>query len=88
MLSSSTIRLISAICSAGKVSGSRASILLRTKHVGLLLNSGLIDLYSAICCGTVYPHCSLQSIKYRMQARRCAKAVMLCISIVLRSSSG
>ena len=35
-----------------------------------------------------YPHCSLRSMKYRIQLFRWANAVILCISIVFISSSG
>jgi hypothetical protein len=40
------------------------------------------------CASTVYPHCSLKSIKYKTQLLRCARAVILCISMVFISSSG
>ncbi len=34
------------------------------------------------------PHCSLTSMKYSTEHVRCARAVMACISMVFRSSSG
>uniref|UniRef100_A0A8W7PG81 Uncharacterized protein n=1 Tax=Anopheles coluzzii TaxID=1518534 RepID=A0A8W7PG81_ANOCL len=55
---------------------------------GLFANSGLMLSNSFACSSIEWPHCSDTSITYMMQARRWAIAVMACISITLRSSSG
>jgi len=43
---------------------------------------------SRTCCSRVLPHCSDTSTKYKTAARKWASAVIACISIVFRSSSG
>ena len=43
--------------------------------------------YEVTCSSTVWPHCSDTSMTYSTAARKCASAVIACISIVLRSSS-
>ena len=64
------------------------SVLLTATTSGWLAKSGLMEWKRSDCCLIVYPHCSEASTMYRTTARRCAMAVMLCISIVLRSSRG
>jgi hypothetical protein len=64
------------------------SVLFSTSMIGLPAKSGLIEWKSLHCASMLYPHCSLGSMKYRMQLFKCAIAVMLCISIVFISSSG
>jgi hypothetical protein len=53
---------------------------------GLFKKSGLILLNKDTYCAIVYPHDSDISMKNRIHALRCAKAVMACISIVFLSS--
>mmetsp|Transcript_7164 Transcript_7164/g.16420 ORF Transcript_7164/g.16420 Transcript_7164/m.16420 type:complete len:206 (-) Transcript_7164:742-1359(-) len=63
------------------------SDLLNTTMRGFPSNRGLMLWKSETCSLMVNPHCSLRSMKYRMAARRCTRAVTACISIVLRWSS-
>ena len=69
-------------------SGVMISTLFRATMIGLLVKSGLMLLNSSICCWMDWPHCSEMSMTYRTAARRCASAVMACISMVLRSTRG
>mmetsp|Transcript_15912 Transcript_15912/g.38734 ORF Transcript_15912/g.38734 Transcript_15912/m.38734 type:complete len:244 (-) Transcript_15912:965-1696(-) len=82
------IPAMSAASSGFRSSIRRWSILLTAMTSGLLANSGLMEWNSSACCLMLYPHCSLASTMYRITARKCASAVILCISMVLRSSSG
>lgn len=54
----------------------------------LLTKSGLRFRKSSSCSTSPWPHCSDRSITYSTAARRWARAVMACISMVLRSSRG
>jgi len=84
----SRIASIKAASSGFKSSSLRTSVLLIATTKGLFANKGLMLWNKSLCCLMVYPHCSLASTMYSTTARRCAIAVMLCISIVFLSSSG
>jgi hypothetical protein len=64
------------------------SILVKTMTNGLDWKSGLMFLKRATYCSMVYPQVSEISSKKRIQAFKCARAVIACISIVFLSSSG
>eukprot|EP00967_Tisochrysis_lutea_P103036 scaffold155360_cov25-Tisochrysis_lutea.AAC.4 len=84
----SRIRCSSASSSGVRVDGSRASVLLTATTRGLLRKSGLICSKSATCSAIECPHSSEMSSTYMTQHCRWASAVIDCISMVLRSSSG
>lgn len=54
----------------------------------LLAKRGRMLLNSSSCSCRVWPHCSETSMTYRTAARRWARAVMACISMVFLSSRG
>ena len=85
---SSTASSTSFFSSAGRSSYFSTSRLVQTRNSGLPANSGWMLRNSESCSSMVYVHCPLRSMKYRMAACRGAMAVIDCISIVLRSSSG
>ena len=60
--------------------------LLATTSRGLEAKSGEMEWNSAACCAMVYPHASDTSSTYSTAARRCASAVMLCGSTMIRTS--
>mmetsp|Transcript_19721 Transcript_19721/g.61253 ORF Transcript_19721/g.61253 Transcript_19721/m.61253 type:complete len:223 (-) Transcript_19721:822-1490(-) len=77
-----------ASCSSGSTSSSVAtSLLLKTMTSGFPVKSGRMEWNRLSCCAMVYPHWPDRSMKKRIAARRCASAVMACISTTLRSSS-
>ena len=86
--SSSSSLSISCLASSLNSATGMMSILLRATINGLLVNRGLMLSNSCSCSSMLRPHCSEISITYSTAARRWARAVMACISMVFLSSSG
>mmetsp|Transcript_8747 Transcript_8747/g.15039 ORF Transcript_8747/g.15039 Transcript_8747/m.15039 type:complete len:407 (-) Transcript_8747:912-2132(-) len=78
----------SSLSSSASAEMGTTSVLLQTIIRGLFANRGLMLWNRAACCLIEYPHSSEISTRYMTHARKCASAVILCISIVLRSSKG